>query len=385
MFCRFVFSFLIGLFLLVLVAPAQAGKNPSKSSFLMYVGTYTGPNSKGIYAYRFDAATGQATPLGLVAETENPSFLTIDSSNRFLYAANEISDYKGEKSGAISAFAIDRKSGKLTFLNQVSSHGAGPCYVSLDRTGKYVLAANYDGGNVAVFPVLRDGRLGEISSEIRHAGPTVDPLGAEPHQIDLTPDNRFAISSYLGLDKLMVYSFDAAKGTLSANDLRFVQLGVNARPRHFAPDPAYKYIYVLEEAASKVDGFSYDKATGTLRQMATVSTLPSGFKGDNTTAEIKVHPGGKFLYASNRGDDSIAVFALDGATGVPGFLEAVPTGGKKPRNFEIAPGGSYLIAANQNSHNVVIFKIDQLSGHLTPTEQVLEVASPACVKFAKIK
>jgi 6-phosphogluconolactonase len=385
MFCRFVFSFSIGLFLLVLVAPAQARKNPSKSSFLMYVGTYTGPNSKGIYAYRFDTATGQATPLGLVAETQNPSFLAIDPSNRFLYAATEISDYKGEKSGAISAFAIDRKSGKLTFLNQVSSHGAGPCYVSLDRTGKYVLAANYDGGNVAVFPVLRDGRLGEISSEIRHAGPTVDPLGAEPHQIDLTPDNRFAISSYLGLDKLMVYSFDAAKGTLSANDLRFVQLGVNARPRHFAPDPAYKYIYVLEEAASKVDGFSYDKATGTLRQMATVSTLPSGFRGDNTTAEIRVHPGGKFLYASNRGDDSIAVFALDGATGVPGFLEAVPTGGKKPRNFEIAPGGSYLIAANQNSHNVVIFKIDQLSGHLTPTEQVLEVASPACVKFAKIK
>jgi 6-phosphogluconolactonase len=385
MFCRFVFSFSMGLFLLLLVPAAQARKNPTKSSLLMYVGTYTGPNSKGIYAYRFDATTGHATPLGLVAETQNPSFLTIDSSNRFLYAANEISDYNGQKSGAISAFAIDRKSGKLTLLNQVSSHGAGPCYVSLDRKGKYVLAANYDGGNVAVFPVLRDGRLGEISSEIKHAGPTVDPLGAEPHQIDLTPDNRFAITSYLGLDKLMVYSFDAAKGTLSAKDLRFVQLGLNARPRHFAPDPAYKFLYVLEEAASKVDGFSYDKATGTMRQTATVSTLPSGFKGDNTTAEIKVHPSGKFLYASNRGDDSIVVFALDGATGVPGFLEAVPTGGKKPRNFEIAPGGSHLIAANQNSSNIVIFKIDQLSGHLTPTGQVLEVVSPACVKFTNIK
>ena len=262
MFCRFVFSFSMAMFLLLLVPAASARKSPSKGSVLMYVGTYTGPNSKGIYAYRFDTATGQATPLGLAAETQNPSFLVIDPSNRFLYAANEISDYKGEKSGAISAFAIDRKSGKLTLLNQVSSHGAGPCYVSLDRTGKHVLAANYDGGNVAVFPVLRDGRLGEISSEIKHSGPTVDPLGAEPHQIDLTPDNRFAITSYLGLDKLMLYSFDAAKGTLSANDLRFVQLGLNARPRHFAPDPAFKYIYLLEEASSKVDGFSYDKATG---------------------------------------------------------------------------------------------------------------------------
>ena len=361
----------------------------------MYVGTYTGPNSKGIYAYRFDAATGHATPIGLVAETTNPSFLAIDPTQRFLYAANEISDYQGhkkndqkqggKKTGAISAFAIDRKSGKLTLLNQVSSHGAGPCYVSLDQTGKYVLVANYEGGNVAVFPVLKHGRLGEASSVIEHTGPTVDPLGAEPHQIDLSSDNRFAIASYLGLDKLRVFRFDSAKGMLTANDPPFAQLHPGARPRHFAFHPNYKFLYVLEEAASKVDGFSYDAANGTLRQMATVSTLPEGFKGDNTTAETKVHPDGKFLYSSNRGHDSIAVFAIDTATGVPRFLEAVPTGGKKPRNFEIAPGGSYLVAANQNSNNIVIFKIDRQTGHLTPTGQVLEVASPACVKFARIK
>jgi 6-phosphogluconolactonase len=361
----------------------------------MYVGTYTGPNSKGIYAYRFDAPTGQATPIGLVAETANPSFLAIDPIQRFLYAANEISDYQGhkkddqknggKKSGAISAFAIDRKSGKLTFLNQVSSHGAGPCYVSLDRTGKHVLTANYDGGSIAVFPVLKDGRLGEASAVIAHTGPTVDPLGAEPHQIDLSSDNRFAIASYLGMDRLLVYRFDPAKGTLAASDPPFAQLHPGARPRHFSFHPNHKVLYVLEEAASKIDGFSYDAANGTLRQIATVSTLPEGFKGDNTTAEIKVHPEGKFLYSSNRGHDSIAVFAIDAATGMPRFLEAVPTGGKKPRNFEIAPGGSYLVAANQNSNNIMIFKIDPQTGHLTPTGQVLEVPSPACIKFAKIR
>jgi 6-phosphogluconolactonase len=361
----------------------------------MYVGTYTGPDSKGIYGYRFDSATGHATPLGLVAETRNPSFLAIDRAQRFLYAANEISDYQGQKkndqteggkkNGAISAFAIDQKSGRLTLLNQVSSHGAGPCYVSLDQTGKYVLAANYEGGTVAAFPVRKHGRLGEASTVREHTGPTVDPLGAEPHQIDVSPDNRFAIASYLGLDRLLVYRFDSDKGTLAANDPPFSQLHYGARPRHFAFHPDHKFLYVLEEAASMVDGFSYDSATGTLSQEAIVPTLPEGFKGDNTTAEIKVHPDGKFLFSSNRGHDSIAVFAIDQATGMPRFLEAVPTGGKKPRNFEIAPGGSYLVAANQNSNNIVIFKIDPETGHLTPTDQVLEVSSPVCIKFAKIK
>ena len=189
----------------------------------------------------------------------------------------------------------------------------------------------------------------------------------------------------LGLDKLVVHRFDSARGTLAAHDPPITQLPTVARPRHFAFDLNYKFLYVLEEAASKIDGFSYEAATGTLRQKATVSTLPEGFQGDNTTAEIRMHPDGKFLYSSNRGHDSIAIFAIDQATGMPRFLETVPSGGKKPRNFEIAPGGSYLAAANQNSNNIVIFKIDRQSGHLTPTGQVLEVASPACIKFAKIK
>lgn len=381
---RFLYAITI-LALLLLPSQGLARKSHSGGQYLMYVGTYTGPASKGIYAYRFDASTGRATPLGLAAETANPSFLAIDPTQRFLYAVNEISDYQGQKSGAISAFAIDRKSGKLTLLNQVASHGAGPCYVSLDQTGKYVLAANYDGGTVAVFPVLKDGRLREASAVIEHTGPTVDPLGPEPHQIDLSSDNRFAIAAYLGLDQLLVYRFDPAKGTLVANHPPFTQLHPGARPRHFAFHPNYKFLYLLEEAASKVDTFSYDAENGTLRQMTTVSTLPEDFKGDNTTAEIKVRPDGKFLYGSNRGHDSIAVFAIDPVTGALKFTEAVSTGGRKPRNFEIAPGGTYILAANQKSDNVVVFKIDPESGHLNPTGQVIEVPSPVCIKFVKIK
>jgi 6-phosphogluconolactonase len=329
------FASSIALLLLLLVpSTGHERKNASRSSYLMYVGTYTGPNGKGIYAYRFNAATGQATRVGPVAETPNPSFLAIDPNQRFLYAANEISDYQGHKSGAISAF-IDRKSGKLTLLNQVSSHGAGPCYVSLDQTGKYVLAANYAGGNVAVFPMLKDVRLGEASAVIEHTAPTVDRSGPQPHQIDLSRDNRFAIVSYLGLDQFLVYRFDPAKGTLAANDPPFAQLHHGARPRHFAFHPNYKFLYVLEEAASVIDGFSYDAATGALRRMATGSTLPEGFKGDNTTAEIKMTANSSI--ARTRGHDSIAILAIDRATGMPRFLEAVSTGARSRATLKSLP------------------------------------------------
>jgi 6-phosphogluconolactonase len=385
---RFALSITV-LFLLLLSASwGSAQKARSKGSYLVYVGTYTGPTSKGIYAYRFDAATGQATALGLVAETVNPSFLAIEPSRRILYAANEISDYQGQKSGAISAFAINSKSGKLTFLNEVSSRGAGPCYVALDRTGKYVLVANYDTGSVAVFPVLKDGRLGEASAVVQHNGHGADPKrqeGPHAHEIEVSRDNRFAIAADLGLDELLVYHFDPTKGTLAANDPPFVKVDAGAGPRHFAFHPSGKSLYVINEMGSTVTGFSYNAATGSLHQLATVSTLPAGFKGNNDTAEITVHPGGNFLYGSNRGHDSLAVFAIDPATGTQRFLETVSTGGKTPRNFAIDPSGNYLFAANQASDNLVVFKIDPTNGHLTPTGQILETPSPVSIKFVTIK
>jgi 6-phosphogluconolactonase len=374
--------------LLLMPNPSVAQKSHSRGKYLVYVGTYTGPASKGIYAYRFDAATGHATSLGLVGETVNPSFLAIDPSRRFLYAANEISDYQGKKSGAISAFAIDRKSGKLTFLNQLPSGGAGPCYVSLDKTGKHVMVANYDSGSVAVFPVLSDGKLGEPSSVIQHTGHGPDPKrqeGPHAHQIDTSPDNRFALAADLGLDEVLVYDFDAAKGTLAANDPPFAKVAPGAGPRHFVLHPNAKFLYVIDEVASTVTAFSYDATSGKLQLLTAVSTLPEGFKGSNDTAEIKVSPDGRFLYGSNRGHDSIASFSLDSSTGAPTFVEAVSTDGKTPRNFEIAPGGDYVFAANQESNNVVVFKVDKTTGHLTPTGQGLETPSPVCIRFVEIK
>jgi 6-phosphogluconolactonase len=380
---------IIGAFVSLLVpCHASAQKHNSKNSYLMYVGTYTGPASKGIYAYRFDAGTGQTTSLGLVAETANPSFLAVDPSRRFLYAVNEISDYQGEKSGGVSAFAVDLKSGKLTFLNEVSSHGAGPCYVSLDKTGKYVMVANYDTGSVAVFPMLPDGKLGEASAVIQHTGHGPDPKrqeGPHAHEIEASPDNRFALTADLGLDEVLVYHFDPAKGTLSANDPPFAKVAPGAGPRHFVFHPSTKFVYVIDEIASTVTAFSYNAVKGTLSQVGVVSTLPEGFKGENDTAEIHASADGKFLYGSNRGHNSIAIFALDQATGAPKFVEAVPTGGKIPRNFEIAPGGDYLFAANQDSNNIVVFKVDKKAGHLTPTGQVLEAPSPVSLRFVAIK
>jgi len=352
--------------------------------YIIYVGTYTGPKSQGIYGYRFVASTGQLTPLGLVAETTNPSFLAVDPSRRFLYAVNEVGEYQGQKSGGVSAFSIDRKTGKLTFLNEVASRGADPCYVSLDRAGKFVLVANYTGGSVAVFPVLADGRLGEASAFIQHRGSGVNPErqeGPHAHMISVSPDNRFALAADLGLDELLVYRFDATRGLLAPNDPPFARVHPGSGPRHFVFHPNGKFVYLMTEMGGTVSSFSYSPTSGELHETATVSTLPKDFKGENTSAEIAVHPSGKFLYGSNRGHDSIALFSIDPLRGTLKFIEHVSTQGKTPRNFAIDPTGSYLFAANQDSDSIVVFKIDGTSGHLTPTGQKLDVPSPVCVTF----
>jgi 6-phosphogluconolactonase len=308
----------------------------------------------------------------------------VDPHQRFLYAANEIANFGGQKSGAVSAFAIDRGTGKLTFLNQVSSRGAGPCYVSLDKTGRFVLVANYDGGSVAVFPVHQDGRLGEASAFVQHQGHGVNPErqeGPHAHSIALSPDNRFALAADLGLDELLVYRFDAKRGSLAANQPPFAKVPAGAGPRHFDFSPGGKFVYVINEMGNTITTFSYNAARGELRELQSVSTLPKDFKGENTTAEVQVHPSGKFLYGSNRGHDSIAVFAIDAGTGKLTPVEITLTQGKEPRNFAIDPTGEYLFAANQNSNNIAVFRIDSQTGHLTPTGQVLEAPSPVCVTF----
>jgi 6-phosphogluconolactonase len=365
-----------------------AERHAAKSKYLVYIGTYTQKESKGIYAYRFDAATDRLTSLGLAAESANPSFLAVDPSRRFLYAVNEVSQYEGRSSGGVSAFAIAPGSGKLTLLNEVPSGGAGPCHLSVDKTGKYVLVANYEGGSLAVFPILKDGRLGEASAFVQHSGGSVDPKrqeGPHAHSIYVSPDNRFVISADLGLDEVFIYRFDAGKGTLAPNDPAFALVRSGAGPRHFAFHPSGKFGYVVDEMMSTVTVFSYDRASGALDVIQAVSTLPQDFKGESTAAEVEVHPSGKFLFASNRGHDSIAVLEINTRKGTLTPVGHVATLGKTPRSFAIDPTGSYLFVANQDSDSVVQFRIDPNNGGLTPTGQVLEVPSPVCVTFLPIE
>ena len=382
---RSALTFLAALTLVALLVPFAAGQSTStKGSYLVYVGTYTGPASKGIYAFRFDASSGKATSLGLMAESENPSFLAIDPAGKYLYAVNEVGDFKGEKSGGVSAFAIDKRTGKLAFLNGVSSHGAGPCHVALDKTGKHVLVANYDGGSVAVFPVLADGKLGDSSSVIQHTGHGPNPERQEAphaHEIQVTPDNRFAMVTDLGLDKLLVYHFDSTKGTLAAADPQFGQADPGAGPRHFVLHSSGKFVYVLNEMGGSITAFGYDASKGVLGKLQSVSSLPSDFKGHNDSAEIVADATGKFLYASNRGPDTIAVFSVDSSTGALKWIEQVPTKGKTPRNFAIDPTGKFLWVANQESNNIVVFRVDPNTGKLTDTGTVLEAPAPVSLVF----
>jgi 6-phosphogluconolactonase len=365
-----------------------AERTATKNKYLVYVGTYTEKASKGIYALRFDPATDHLTSLGLAAETADPSFLAIDPTRRFLYAVNEVSQYEGRSSGGVSAFAIAPGTGKLTFLNEVASGGAGPCHLTVDKTGKYVLVANYGGGSLAVFPILSDGRLGKASAFVQHKGASINPQrqeGPHVHSVYMSPDNRFAISADLGLDEVFIYRFDAGKGTLTPNIPPSATVASGAGPRHFAFHPNGKFGYVIDELQSTITEFSYVPASGALDLLQPVSTLPQDFKGESTAAEVEVHPSGKFLYASNRGLDSIAVFAINSRKGTLTLLAQVPTLGKTPRSFSIDPTGAYLFVANQDSDNVVQFRINPNTGLLAPTGQVLQVPSPVCVTFLAVE
>jgi 6-phosphogluconolactonase len=355
--------------------------------YLLFVGTYTNTKagSKGIYAYRYNASSGQLTSLGVAAETENPSYLAVDPTYKFLYAVNELQDYKGAKSGAVTAFAIDHKTGKLSRLNEVASRGEDPCYISLDKTGKYVLVANYTSGNIAVFPVQKDGSLGEASAFVQHhgTGPNHERQeGPHAHFIQTTADNRFAVVSDLGLDKLLVYRFDVANGSLAPNDPPAADLPPGEGPRHLAFTPDNKFAYSVNELKSTVTAFSFDAAKGVLERFQTISTLPKDFTGQNDTAEIHVHPNGKFGYASNRGHDSIAQFSIDAKTGELALVHHFAIQGKTPRDFELDPTGTHLLVAGQDSNNIVVFRIDPSTGRETlKTDDIVKVPSPVGLTF----
>lgn len=361
--------------------------NGAASEMHVYVGTYTGGPSKGIYLYRLNTETGKLTAEGLAAESPNPSFLAIHPSKKYLYAANELSNFEGH-SGAVSSYALDQKTGKLTFLNRQSTKGSGTCHLVVDKTGKYVLFANYNTGSVGAMPIHLDGSLAPACAFVQHKGSSVDKSrqeGPHGHSINLDAANKHAYAADLGLDKVLIYKFDTADGSLKPNEPPYATVAPGSGPRHFAFHPSGKYAYVISEMANTVTAFSYSPATGGLSEIQVISTLPSGFKGTSYTAEVVVHPSGKFLYGSNRGHNSIAIFKIDESTGKLTFLGTEPTQGKFPRNFFVDPTGTTLIAENQDSDTLVVFRIDPATGMLKPTGQVCNVPKPVCIKMVPVK
>jgi 6-phosphogluconolactonase len=359
--------------LLLLTTSAGARDN----NFVVFVGAYTDSGSKGIYSFRFNSDSGSMTPMALAATSDNPSFMVIDPTHRFLYAANEIEKFAGKSDGSVSVFAIDPKTRKLSPVQQVSSGGWGPVYLSLDKAGRYLMVANYGAGSITTLPIGTDGRLGAPTASIQHTG-TKDP---RPHAIEATKDDRFALVPDLGLDQLFVYRFNPETGALALNASGTVKLPPNTGPRHIAIAPSGKIVYLTNEEASTVTVFSFDPAHGTLVEKQTVSTLPADSKVQNTTAEIGLDPTGKFLYVSNRGEDTIVLFNVDPKSGKLTPVDRTPSGGKTPRTFAIDPTGKWMLVANQGSNTIDLLKRDPRSGRLSQTSRSLSVAAPAHLAF----
>jgi 6-phosphogluconolactonase len=360
-------------------APARAA-----DGLLAYFGTNTGNGkSKGIYCYKLDLSTGILSSIGVTEGIKNPTFVAIHPSGKYLYAVSEVNSADGQPGGALSAFTINRKSGQLTPLNHQSSEGAGPCHVSVDKTGRVALVANYGSGSIASLPIKADGSLEKAATAIQHEGSSVNKArqaGPHAHSVNVAPDNRFVFAADLGLDKVLIYKLDPAKGTLTANDPAFGAAPPGGGPRHFTFDPSGRHAYVCNEMKSSVTAFDYDATKGSLTEFQTITTLPEETAG-NSTAEIQIHPSGKFLYCSNRGHDSLAIFTIDAKTGKLTAVGHQKTLGKTPRNFGIDPTGTFIVACNQSTDNVAVFKIDQSTGKLTQVGGLTEIPSPVCVKF----
>ncbi|MGC3959814.1 MAG: lactonase family protein [Verrucomicrobiota bacterium] len=358
------------------------------AEYWVYFGTYTSSASKGIYAARFDSATGKLSAPELVAETRNPSFLAMHPTGKFLYAVGEVDNTQGQRAGAVNAYELDAKTGALTVLNQQISGGTGPCHIAVDATGKSVLVANYGSGSIAALPVQADGSLGAATTTIQHAGSSVNPkrqAGPHAHFITPSPDNRFALACDLGLDKVLVYQLDPANAKLTTNNPPHAVVLHGSGPRHLAFHPNGRFAYVINEMALTITIFSYDAQQGALFEEQNVSTVPAGYviTEKDSTAEIAVHPNGKFVYGSNRGHNSIAVFSVDAKTGKLALIQNESTQGKTPRHFVIDPSGRWLFAENQGSDSVGGFAIDVATGKLQSTGQTVAVGSPVCAVFVK--
>jgi 6-phosphogluconolactonase len=367
----------------LITAPGAIAAGPGAGAYLVYVGTYTGPKSKGIYGFWFDPRKGNLNEIGLAADIVNPSFLTLSPDQKYFYAVSELGNDR-RTNGFVSGFSIDKGTGTLKLINKVSSAGGGACHLVVDKTQQMLLVANYGSGSVAAFRVKPDGTLSDSTALVQHSGSSVNPRrqkGPHAHAVVLSPDNRFVFVPDLGLDQIKSYRIKPDSGSLTANDPPYVSVKPGSGPRHFTFHPSHHFAYSVNEMGSSVTAFSYDGPKGALKEVQTISTLPEGFDAVNNSAEIAIDKTGRFLYASNRGNDSIAVFGIDGKKGTLSKIQIVPTQGKTPRNFAIDPTGRYLLAANQDSNTIVVFGIDRKSGRLTPTGLTVNAPSPVCIQF----
>jgi 6-phosphogluconolactonase len=367
--------------LLAAAGCAAVAAGPGAESQRFYVAGRARGKEAGIYRGRLDLATGKVSIAGRAAEAQQPSFLALHPTGRYVYLANAMREFRGEPGGALGAYRIEA-SGDLALLNEQPSRGTSTCHLTVDRTGRHLLAVNYGTGSVIVRAIGDDGRLGDATAFIQHEGHSVDPRrqkGPHAHSVNLDAANRFAFVADLGLDKVMVYRFDAAAGTLAPHDPPWVATEPGFGPRHFAFHPSGRFACVLNEMASSVTAMAYDAAAGVLTPIHTVTMLPEGFDGRNTGAEVTVHPSGRFAYASNRGHDSIAIFRVDEKTGRLTPAGHASTRGKRPRHFAIDPSGRFLLAANRDSNTIVAFRIDAETGALEPTGSTAEVPGAICI------
>ncbi len=377
--------------LLVLNVNSSVAQETNVGNVRVYVGTYTNKESKGIYTFTLNPTTGETSDPELAAELENPSFVAISPSGKYLYAVNEVSNFAGDgkkPAGGVTGFKVDTKTGKLTKINSQSSGGPGACHLTVDQEGKCVLVANYGGGSVASFPINDDGSLQPATSFIQHTGSSINKrrqTAPHAHSVNVDAANKFAIVADLGLDQLLVYKLDAENGTLSANDPPFVKTIPGGGPRHFSFHPNGKLAFSNNEMLLSVTAYKYNANKGVLTPLETYSTVPDEVETDgNSTAETLVHPSGKFLYVSNRGHNSIAMFRIQ-KNGTLKPLGQEPTGGDVPRGFGIDPTGTFLLAGNRHANNVIVYRINQKSGKLNPTGTVLEIPTPVNVRMLPIK
>jgi len=356
----------------------------------VYIGTYTQGNSQseGIYVYQFDPSTGSLSPVSTVKGIENPSFLKVSPKGGFLYAVSEVFEAQGKPGGELRAYSIDRQNGALSHLNSQSTHGACPCHVNVDQAEQYAMVSNYMGGNIAILPLKKDGSLRPASDVVQHRGcSNVNPErqeGPHAHSVTMSPDNKFVIAADLGQDMLRTYKLDIEEGKLLSVEENRVLTTPGAGPRHMDFHPDGRYVFLVNELENSIISYKYHKETGALKMLSTVSTLPDEFQGESIAADIHVHPNGKFLYASNRGHDSLVIFSIDENTGELKVLGFQSTRGEHPRNFCIDPGGSFLLAANKDSNNIVTFEIDKATGFLWPKGQAVHVPQPVCLAFLEL-